>query len=230
MNRTLACCIVAVTATVTVGCAAPQSQPSSAGPSWSATGAEIVDQLGRVRTIPTVPRVGGYDRDCGTGHACSFGPAWTDDTSAPGGRNGCRTRDDVLAAQLRDVEVKPGSRCVVVAGVLDDPYTGKTIRFEKAHASDVHIDHKVPLSRVFVLAAHAWTQEQRVAFANDTATELIAVDGHANMAKGDAGLEWLPNRAYHCRYVHDYLAVSIKYTVPITAGDRAVAERVAAAC
>ena len=62
----------------------------------------------------------GYERGCGEGEGCVFGPAWADVD-----RNGCDQRNDVLHRDLTDVQVREGTQgCVVVAGVLDDPYTG----------------------------------------------------------------------------------------------------------
>src|SRR3546814_6346271 len=93
------------------------------------------------------PSIPGYDRDCGTGHACSFGPAWTDDTTAPLGHNGCDQRNDILKASMTDVDLRPGtSGCVVESGTLADPYTGATIQFTKAKAYLVQIDHMFPLA------------------------------------------------------------------------------------
>ena len=44
------------------------------------------------------------------------------------------TRNDVLGAQLVDVEFKPGTRdCKVVSGTLNDPYTGNVIDFTTAN-------------------------------------------------------------------------------------------------
>ncbi|WP_412770911.1 hypothetical protein [Rhodococcus qingshengii] len=88
--------------------------------------------------------------------SCSFGPAWTDDYDGPGGHDGCDSRNNVLAQQLIAVETKPGTRnCVVIAGTLQDSYTGTTIEFEKANASAVQIDHVISaaLSRGMAIIA-----------------------------------------------------------------------------
>ena len=66
------------------------------------------------------------------------------------------TRNNVLAQQLIAVETKPGTRnCVVIAGTLQDSYTGTTIEFEKANASAVQIDHVISaaLSRGMAIIA-----------------------------------------------------------------------------
>ena len=117
--------------------------PSPPAPAGAAAALRQLDTLHVVRARPHRP---GYQRGCSVGQACSFGPAGTDGTSAPGGHNGCDTRNDILRTQLVDVAYRAGSRCVVVAGVLHDPYTGRTIHFARAHASAVQIDHIVPLA------------------------------------------------------------------------------------
>ena len=142
--------------------------------------------------LPRRPYEQGYQRDCGQGQGCVFGPAWTDDQNAPEGHNGCRTRDDILRASLSDVQLRDGSRCVVVAGVLHDPYTGSVIHFVKADADAVEIDHVAPLAYVWDLGANRWPYATRVEFANDP-LELVAASHAANQAKGDDGpSRWLP--------------------------------------
>jgi hypothetical protein len=167
-------------------------------------------------------RRAGYQRGCSAGQACSFGPAWTDNTSAPGGHNGCDTRNDILAAQLADAARRPRSRCIVTAGVLHDPYTGRTIHFAKSHASTVQIDHLVPLALAWDLGANTWTRSEREAFANDERLVLLAVSGTANDAKGESGPgEWMPpNRAYRATYAERFIAVLAHYSLPVTVADK----------
>lgn len=79
----------------------------------------------------------GYDRD-------QFGQAWADID-----RNGCDQRNDVLARDFAGKTFKPGTNdCVVLTGVLADPFTGKTINFVRGQdtSSAVQIDHLIPLS------------------------------------------------------------------------------------
>src|SRR5215207_7575572 len=106
--------------------------------------------LAALQGLTVAPAAGldGYDRDCGPGDACVFGPAWSDDVDVAGGHNGCDTRNDVLARDLQPGQIdgvtvpernrQPGS-CVVVEGVLDDPYTGRLIHFTKEDAGAVQI-------------------------------------------------------------------------------------------
>ena len=44
--------------------------------------------------------------------------------------NGCDTRNDILARDLDDETLKPGTQdCVVLTDTLADPYSGRTIAF-----------------------------------------------------------------------------------------------------
>jgi hypothetical protein len=188
----------------------------------SAGAAAALHQLDTLRVIPARAHRPRYQRGCGSGQACSFGPAWTDNTTAPGGHNGCDTRNDILRTQLTAVTYRAGSRCVVVTGVLHDPYTGRTIHFTKSHAAAVQIDHLVPLALAWDLGANTWPQAQRTAFANDERLVLLAVSGAANDAKSDSGPgEWMPpNPAYRATYAERYIAVLAHYRLAVTAPDK----------
>lgn len=190
----------------------------------------LTQLLAQVHVVDHRPNIPGYQRGCDVGQACSFGPAWTDNSDAPSAHNGCDTRDDMLAASLTYIIRKAGSACVITAGILDDPYTGRTVSFIRGKTSTaVQIDHVYPLKAAWDLGASRWTQARRTAFANDTARELLAVSGPANLAKGDSTLAfWLPpNRGFQCAYVRRYLAVAVTYGLPITVADKA---RIALTC
>jgi len=157
----------------------------------------------------------GYDRDCGSGHACSFGPAWSDDVRVAGGHNGCRTRDDILRRDLTDVRSPDG--CVVTAGELLDPYTGQTIAYQRGE-SDVDIDHVVALAQAWRSGAAGWDPDQRRDLANDP-RNLLAVEAGVNRSKGDddAG-QWLPpNAEYRCTYALIVTTVKALYRLTVDA-------------
>ncbi len=198
----------------------------------AATSGAITTELGRVRVVSDRPFPGGYDRDCGRGHGCSFGPAWSDDTDAPDGHNGCDTRNDVLREQLVGVQVAARSHgCKVAAGTLVDPYTGRTADFAQDHR-EIEIDHVVPLAYAWDMGADGWTQRQRESFANDTGLELLASWGPANQAKGDAGpARWKPpEAAFRCDYVLRFLRVVDHYGLAITTADAQAARGTARRC
>jgi hypothetical protein len=162
----------------------------------------------------------GYDRD-------QFGPQWADVD-----RNGCDTRNDVLARDLTAEAFKPGTQdCVVVSGDLVDPYTGTTIAFVKGDGSSVDIDHVVALSNGWQTGAFAWDGTRRTAFANDP-LNLLAVDYSANRQKGDGdAATWLPAaRGYRCAYVARQVAVKAAYGLWVTAAERDAMTRVLEGC
>ncbi len=162
----------------------------------------------------------GYDRDL-------FGPAWADVD-----RNGCDTRNDVLARDLTGESFRPGTYdCVVVAGSLDDPYTGRTIIFSKSDANAVQIDHVVALSDAWQKGAQQWDADRRLAFANDP-LNLLAVDGPANASKSDGdAATWLPpNTAYRCALVARQTAVKLSYQLSVTQAEHDAITRILTSC
>jgi Protein of unknown function (DUF1524) len=125
----------------------------------------------------------------------AFGEAW-----ANGGP--CDTRDKILNRDLTEVTHVSTKRCpdAVATGVLDDPYTGSVISFQRGAKTGeaVQIDHVVPLAYAWDMGAYAWTDAQRQRFANDP-DELPVVQGKANEDTGDSPPgRWMPpNTARH---------------------------------
>nr|WP_240189357.1 HNH endonuclease family protein [Nakamurella flavida] len=153
----------------------------------------------------------GYSRD-------AFGQRWADVD-----RNGCDTRNDVLARDLTDVVFRAGSACVVASGVLADPYTGAAMPFLRGDGTsdDIQIDHVVALAAAWRTGAQSWDEPTRTAFANDP-LNLLAVDGDANQAKGDSdAASWLPPAATErCPYVARQIAVKQRYGAWVTPTER----------
>jgi hypothetical protein len=169
----------------------------------------------------------GYERDCGEGEGCVFGPAWADVD-----RNGCDQRNDVLHRDLAEIEVREGTQgCVVVAGLLDDPYTGVAVEFVKADAAEVPIDHVVPLAAAWVQGAAEWTTAERTAFANDLGN-LMATTREQNSAKGDSTAdEWVPpDPAYGCSYATVVITVKDRYELSVTPAEADALEDLLATC
>lgn len=164
-----------------------------------------------------------------TGYArTEFGQAWLDTD-----RNGCDTRNDILARDLQGTVFKAGTRdCVVLSGSLDDPYTGKTIAFQRGERSaDIQIDHVVPLSDAWQKGAQQWTEQERLDFANDPAN-LRAVDGPANQEKSDGDLAtWLPpNKSFRCEYAVSVVEVKAAYGLWMTQAEHEKASELLGAC
>ena len=164
-----------------------------------------------------------------------FGDAWTDDNEAPGGHNGCDTRDDILNRDLVEVTQVSTKRCptAVATGILHDPYTNTVVAFRRGAkvGESVQIDHLVPLSYAWDMGASDWPAVERVRFANDPAN-LLAVQGQANQDKGDSppALWMPPNAAFACQYAVGFIAVLRGYSLPVDQPSSDVLRRAAATC
>ncbi len=137
--------------------------------------------------------------------------------------NGCMIRDDILARDLTHIQFSKQKRCQVESGNLEDPYTGKTIAFQRGQATSslVQIDHVVALHDAWNSGAKNWSVSKRTRFGNDP-FNLLAVEGKANQNKSDkhAG-KWLPsNKAYQCGYVARQIAIKAKYGLSVTAQEK----------
>ncbi|MEU8248504.1 HNH endonuclease family protein [Nonomuraea sp. NPDC048916] len=219
---------LAVVAALT-GCGELEAQiGADTGTATDATGShskgDITDALKKLDKLAVkgrAPRTG-FERD-------KFGPAWADVD-----RNGCDTRNDILKRDLSDETFKPGTHdCIVLTGILKDPYSGKTISFKRGQdtSTAVQIDHLIPLSDAWQKGAQQWTATKRKEFANDP-LNLLAVDGPLNGQKSDSdAATWLPPRkAYRCAYIARQIDVKAKYDVWVTSAEKAAMKGILDAC
>ena len=178
-----------------------------------------LEQLDQLAIEARAPR-DGYDR------TAQFGRAWIDVD-----RNGCDTRNDILARDLDDTVVD--SRCRVLSGVLVEPFTGDTIFFERGETTSalVQVDHVVSLSNAWQTGAQLLNERERVEFANDP-LNLIAVSGRLNQQKGDSdAASWLPpRRDWWCEYVARQVGVKAHYSLWVTTAEHAQMRRVLVTC
>jgi hypothetical protein len=199
---------------------APSTAASSPASVSSSGGAAPAAAPGAGTALAALAAVPVKGRAPKTGYSrAQFGPAWSDVD-----RNGCDTRNDILARDLTGATVKPGTHgCVVLSGTLAEPYAGRTLVFQRGQAtsSAVQIDHVVALSDAWQKGAQGWSADRRTAFANDP-LNLLAVDGPLNEAKGDGdAATWLPpNRAYRCAYVARQVAVKRDYGLWMTQAEK----------
>jgi hypothetical protein len=129
-------------------------------------------------------------------------------------RNGCNTRAEVL---IEEAIVKPkvGTKCKLTGGKWLSVYDGKTI----TNASQLDVDHMVPLAEAWRSGAWKWTAAQRQAFANDleNSEALIAVTLSTNRGKGDKDPSlWLPAND-KCTYIQNWISVKVKYSLTVDA-------------
>jgi hypothetical protein len=132
---------------------------------------------------------------------------------------GCDMRNKILRRDFSEFNLRSGSSCIVETGVLQDPYTGEAISFQRGVGTSnaVQIDHVVSLSDAWQKGAQQLTSDQRYALYNDP-LNLLAVSGPANSQKSDSdAASWLPaNKGYRCAFVARQVAVKLSYNLWMT--------------
>ncbi|WP_159604766.1 HNH endonuclease family protein, partial [Agromyces humi] len=150
----------------------------------------------------------GYDR-------AEYGPKWTDVD-----RNGCNTRDDILARDLTDTK-RDG--CTVLSGSFVDPFTGSP--FDYVRGSDpqpVAVVRVVGLESAWGAGASSWDVPRRAVFANDPLNLVTVSSAEADVRAGRGPDGWLPpNAGFVCGWAARQVAVMVKYGLSVTSSERA---------
>ncbi|MFV5991025.1 HNH endonuclease family protein [Streptomyces sp. NPDC056231] len=188
---------------------APTAEAAMPTPVSAATARTYLSEL----TVSAEGSSTGYSRD-------KF-PHWITQSGT------CNTREVVLK---RDgTNVVQDSSCAAVSGSWYSEYDGATW----TAASDLDIDHMVPLAEAWRSGASSWTTAQRQAYANDlTRPQLIAVTDNVNQSKGDQDpAEWLPSRtAYRCTYVRAWVHVKHYYNLTVDSAEKSALQSVLNGC
>ncbi|WP_207760029.1 GmrSD restriction endonuclease domain-containing protein [Bifidobacterium primatium] len=207
-----------------------QSSSSSTSAASGTAGGSSTNTGDEDRAITVLASLPIKGRAPKTGYArTQFGPAWADVDG-----NGCDTRNDILNRDMTNVTYRSGTHnCVVATGTLADPYTGKTIQFQRGQntSTAVQIDHVVALSDAWQKGAQQLDSDTRKRLANDP-YNLLAVDGPSNEQKSDGdAATWLPaNKSYRCSYVARQIGVKHKYSLWVTQAEHDAMESVLASC
>ncbi|MEE4492085.1 HNH endonuclease family protein [Streptomyces sp. BE230] len=188
---------------------APSAQAAMPTPVSASTARTYLSEL----TVQAEGSSTGYSRD-------KF-PHWITQSGA------CNTREVVLK---RDgTNVSQDSSCAAVSGSWYSEYDGATW----TAASDLDIDHMVPLAEAWRSGASSWTNAQRQAYANDlTRPQLIAVTDNVNQSKSDQDpATWLPSRAaYKCTYVRAWVHVKHYYDLTVDSAEKSALQSVLNGC
>ncbi|GAA5442606.1 hypothetical protein Misp06_00780 [Microbulbifer sp. NBRC 101763] len=109
---------------------------------------------------------------------------------------------------LAPVTFTNSRRCTVDTGLWLNPYTGQFFSL----ASDLDVEHIVPLSWAHEHGGANWTVKLKRQFAEDP-ENLGLVDGGRNQSKGDKGPdEWMPPyEPVRAIYVKRFMAIMEKY-------------------
>ncbi|MFF3733050.1 HNH endonuclease family protein [Streptomyces sp. NPDC002476] len=188
---------------------APAAQAAMPTPVSASTARTYLSQL-------TVAAEGSSD-----GYSRSKFPHWITQSGT------CNTREAVLK---RDgTNVQQDSSCAAVGGTWYSEYDGATW----TAASDLDIDHMVPLAEAWRSGASSWTTAQRQGFANDlTRPQLIAVTDNVNQAKGDKDpANWLPPRtSYRCTYARAWVHVKHYYDLSVDSAEKSALQGILNGC
>ena len=178
--------------------AVPTSAPATSAPATSVTIEAVpvgtLDALAVLAGIPVeLEHRDGYDRD--------LFAVWID-----ADRNGCDTRDEVLAAEnLNPV----GGECSATNGTWFSAYDNANSH----DPSTLDVDHVVSLKETFDSGAWAWSADRRIAYGNDLTDgrTLVAVSTAANREKGDRDpSNWIPDAGL-CDYLGDWIAIKARW-------------------
>jgi hypothetical protein len=166
-----------------------------------------------VRALPVArERRAGYDRD-------KF-HLWID---ADG--DCLDTRAEVLTQESR---APVTGDCTIETGRWYSYYDAATW----TDASDVDIDHLVPLAEAWDSGARGWTPKTRERYANDLGDRrtLVAVTDNVNESKGDQDIaEWVPDHG-RCRYVRQWTAVKTRWSLHVDRVEKRAMQRLASDC
>ena len=186
--------------------------PAEAAPSGIPTKATAQTQLNAL-TVAAEQNADSYDRD--------LFPHWITISGS------CNTRETVLK---RDgTSVVTSTSCAATSGSWYSPYDGATW----TAASDVDIDHIVPLAEAWRSGASSWTTAKRQNFANDlTRPQLIAVTDDVNQAKGDKDpAAWQPSRTtYRCTHSKMWITTKHYWNLKLQTAEKAALQTMLNTC
>ncbi|WBB98154.1 MULTISPECIES: HNH endonuclease family protein [unclassified Solwaraspora] len=139
----------------------------------------------------------------------------------------CNTREQVLKRDGSNVVVN--SSCAATSGSWYSPFDGATW----TQASDVDIDHMVPLAEAWRSGAWAWSTARRQTYANDLGgPELWAVTDNVNQSKGDKDpADWQPPlAAFRCTYARAWIQVKWYYDLTVDSAEKSALSGMLATC
>ncbi|GAA1349749.1 HNH endonuclease family protein [Saccharothrix algeriensis] len=193
---------------LTLGLTAPAAATPPGIPSAATANSELA-----ALTVAAEGSMAGYSRE-------QF-PHWSTVSGA------CNTRETVLK---RDgTSVVTDSSCAATSGRWYSPYDGATW----GAASDVDIDHVVPLAEAWRSGASSWTTSRRQSFANDlSGPQLIAVTDNVNQAKGDQdpALWKPPLTSYWCTYAKMWVHTKYRWGLKVNSTEKSALQSMLGRC
>lgn len=139
----------------------------------------------------------------------------------------CRNTRARVLIRFSEVPVTMNPKgCTVVSGKWLDPYTHRYV----SRASDLDIDHVVPLKNSYRSGAWQWDYKKRCLYGNFLANSfhLLAVNREDNRKKGDGGPErFMPSeRSYACEYVSNWLKIKLIWNLALASAEGQAIEEI----
>ncbi|MBB0246691.1 DUF1524 domain-containing protein [Streptomyces alkaliphilus] len=184
--------------------------PASAAPPRIPSASTAQTELNQLR-VAAEGTMSGYSRD--------LFPHWRSS-------GGCTTRQTVLKRDGNNVVVN--SSCQPTSGTWYSQFDGVTL----TSASQVDIDHFVPLAEAWRSGARTWTTTERREFANDLYwPQLIAVSASSNRSKGDQDpANWQPRAAYRCTYARIWIRVKHRWDLTVDSAEKSALQGMLNTC
>ena len=149
-------------------------------------------------------------------------PSWPDDDMD------CQNlRHEILIHQSQiNVSFSNPNRCAVLTGRWVGPYLGNIVNL----ASDLDVDHVIPLAYAHAHGGDAWSGERRRSFATDERNLLLVDDGE-NRRKGAKGpSEYIPRKEFQCQYAKIWNLVASEYQLSVAASDKKTISSILETC
>ncbi|MEV0584575.1 DUF1524 domain-containing protein [Nonomuraea sp. NPDC050310] len=193
--------------------------PLGAGPAAAAAGPPgiptVVTASAQLAGLTVAPEsnASSYDRD--------LFPHW----AAVAGT--CNVRETVLQRDGQDVITN--ASCTATSGTWRSPYDGAVWH----QASDIDIDHMVPLAEAWRSGASRWTPAKRRQFANSLAdSQLWAVTDDVNQHKGDRDPSaWKPPlTSFWCTYALSWVSVKHNWQLTLQPSEKTALQEMLTTC
>ena len=151
------------------------------------------------------------------------------------------TRDLVLERDMSNVTYN--SRGNVNTGILLEPYTGKTIHFQRGQSNKteggsasnrdggIQIDHVVAYAEAYRSGLDKLDFQQRDTYYNDPDVLLVSQAEANNVKKDGTIAEWEPsNQAFQCDYASLQIGIKAKYGLMVDQKEHDKLAQVLASC
>ena len=132
----------------------------------------------------------------------------------------------LIESSIEPVTFKSSKACIVDLGLWVTPYSRETL----TRASNLDVDHVVPLKYAHEAGASVWSRMLKRQFANDLRNVLL-VSRTENRKKGAKGpADYLPTKEFQCDYAKIWAEVSEIYGLTLRFKDANLITKILSEC